>query len=217
MARAPSDMPRVSVRAAAPPGAAPCPACDDPLFPDLEAEDELAATERCETCGVVVSDGGSGGHNRLTEVLDRIAELQPGQTEMVTFPNVASVQAMFGAESWALLDRSPGAVNLTPDGVRRRLRDRGARVASYRSLARPGMGAMWLTIVNLLTFRRNFAPEALSGRLRPQGGADTAKFVIDAAISILVAIPVAGIAVLLEGISIAAGRGGQVELAITRD
>lgn len=208
-------MPRVGVREAAPPGAPPCPACGDPLFGDLQAEGNLAATRRCETCGVLASDGG-GNLNRLAELRRTVSHKAPGETSTVRFANAASVQAMFGAESWSRLDRTPGAVNLTPEAVRRALRDEGVEVTATRQRARSGMGSMWQTILNLLTFNLNFASEALAGRMHPVGGAEQAKFAIDAAISVLTAIPVAAIAVLIEGIAVLVRRGGEVELVVER-
>ena len=213
--KATRDMPRVGVREAAAPGAPPCPACTDPLFQDLEAEGGLAATRRCETCGVIVCDG-SGGPDLLAELRAQVRELAPGPPSSVRFANAASVQAMFGAESWSRLDRTPGAVNLTPEGVRRAIETDGVAVTETRSHLRSGMASMWLTILNLLTFHRNFALEALSRRLRPEGAGATAKFVVDAAISILIAVPVAAIAVLIEGLAVLARRGGELELGLER-
>ena len=57
---------------------------------------------------------------------------------------------------------------------------------------------MWQTLLNLLTFHRDFASEAASGRLRPGNGRGLAAFSIDAVVTVLAAIPTAIIAVVLE-------------------
>jgi hypothetical protein len=75
---------------------------------------------------------------------------------------------------------------------------------------------MWQTLLNLLTFHRDFAAEAVSGRLRPSSGRGRAAFCIDAAVTVLAAIPTAIIAVLLEAPAVLARRGGVIELETER-
>jgi hypothetical protein len=89
---------------------------------------------------------------------------------------------------------------------------RGLEVRRIRHLARPGMAAMWQTLLNLLTFHRDFASEAVSGRLRPGTGRGRAAFWTDAVVTVLAAIPTAFIAVLLEGGAVVARRGGVIEI-----
>ena len=71
---------------------------------------------------------------------------------------------------------------------------------------------MWQTLLNLLTFHRDFASEALSGRLRPGGGRGRAAYAIDVMVTVLAAIPTAILAVVLEGGAVAARRGGVIEV-----
>ena len=69
---------------------------------------------------------------------------------------------------------------------------------------------MWQTLLNLLTFHRDFATEAASGRLRPGTGRGRAAFFVDAAVTILAAIPTALLAVVLEGGALLVRRGGLI-------
>lgn len=81
-----------------------------------------------------------------------------------------------------------------------------------RHLAGPGMASMWQTLLNLLTFHRNFASEAASGRLRPGSGRGMAAFWIDAMVTVLAAVPTAALAVFLEAGAVIARRGGVIEI-----
>jgi hypothetical protein len=74
------------------------------------------------------------------------------------------------------------------------------------------MASMWQTLLNLLTFHRDFASEAASGRLRPGTGRGRAAFWTDVVVTALAAIPTALIAVLLEGGAVLARRGGEIEI-----
>jgi hypothetical protein len=74
------------------------------------------------------------------------------------------------------------------------------------------MASMWQTLLNLLTFHRDFASEAASGRLRPGTGRGRAAFWTDAVVTVLAAIPTAIIAVLLESGAVLASRGGVIEI-----
>jgi hypothetical protein len=74
------------------------------------------------------------------------------------------------------------------------------------------MASMWQTLLNLLTFHRDFASEAASGRLRPGTGRGRGAFWTDAVVTMLAAIPTALIAVVLEGGAVLAHRGGVIEI-----
>jgi hypothetical protein len=78
------------------------------------------------------------------------------------------------------------------------------------------MASMWQTLLNLLTFHRDFASEAISGRLRPGTGRGRGAFWIDVLITLLAAIPTAIIAVLLEGGAVIARHGGVIEVEADR-
>jgi hypothetical protein len=104
----------------------------------------------------------------------------------------------------------------TPKAVALLLERRGLHVQRIRHLARAGMAAMWQTLLNLLTFHRDFAVEVAAGRLRPGSGRSRAAFWVDVAISVLAAIPTAIIAVVLEAGAVAARRGGVIEVEAER-
>jgi hypothetical protein len=78
------------------------------------------------------------------------------------------------------------------------------------------MASMWQTLLNLLTFHRDFAAEAVSGRLRPGTGRGLAAFWIDAGVTVLAAIPTAIIAVVLESAAVLTRHGGVIEVEADR-
>ena len=81
-----------------------------------------------------------------------------------------------------------------------------------RHLAGPGMASMWQTLLNLLTFHRDFASQAASGRLRPGSGRGMAAFWIDAMVTVLAAVANGGARVLLETGAVIARHGGVIEI-----
>jgi hypothetical protein len=78
------------------------------------------------------------------------------------------------------------------------------------------MASMWQTLLNLLTFHRDFASEAASGRLRPGTGRGRGAFWVDTLVTVLAAIPTAIIAVVLEAVAVIARRGGVIEVEADR-
>jgi hypothetical protein len=199
----------VSLEAGAAPGAARCPACGEPLFVWLETEGfgprEDQVIDRCENCGLV----GERGTVPSAEVA--IEELS-GRV-----PNAASLQAWLGAENWAALRPGDHGLKLTPKAAQLLLAKRGREVTRIRYVAGAGMASMWQTLLNLLTFHRDFASEAASGRLRPGTGRGRAAYAIDVMVTILAAIPTAILAALLEGSAVLARRGGVIEVTAARD
>ena len=115
-------------------------------------------------------------------------------------------------------DAAPSRLGIkpTPRAARLLLARRGLEARRVRHLARAGMASMWQTLLNLLTFHRDFASEVVSGRLRPGTGRGLAAFATDAVITVLAAIPTAVIAVLLEGGAVMARRGGVIEVEAER-
>jgi hypothetical protein len=211
----------VSLEEGAAPGAARCPACGEPLFVWLETqgwgprEDQII--DRCENCGLVVArDQVPTTEAALAELLGTAGNgSAPDVAAGVRTPNAASLQAWLGAENWAALRPGDRTVKLTPKAAELLLAKRGLRAAGIRHLASAGMASMWQTLLNLLTFHRDFAIEALSGRLRPGSGRGRGAFVLDAAITVLAAIPTAILAVLLESGAVLARRGGVIEISAT--
>lgn len=215
---------RVSLEQGATPGGARCPACGEPLFVWVETEGwgprEDQIVDRCENCELVVGrDAVPSAEVALEELLAGQTAVAgngrgPGGSETIVLrsPNAASVQARLGAENWAALRPGDPTLKPSPRSAELLLARRGLEISRLRFLARPGMAAMWQTLINLLTFHRDFAPEAVSGRLRPSGGRGRAAFAIDVMVTVLAAIPTAILAVAVEGAAAIARRGGVIEV-----
>jgi hypothetical protein len=196
-----------------------CPACGQPLFVWIEtrgygsAEDQIV--DRCENCGLAVArDAVPTTERAIEELLRGSSESDQGVT--VRAANAASLQAWLGAENWAAFRPGDSRVKPTPRAAGLLLGKKGLLVTRVRYPAATGIAAMWQTLLNLLTFHRDFAVEALSGRLRPRTGRGRGAFALDAVITVLAAIPAAIIAVLLEGGAVLARRGGVIEISARR-
>jgi hypothetical protein len=209
----------VSLDEGAGPGATRCPACGEPLFVWVETlgygprEDQLI--DRCENCGLVVA------RDSVPTPDDAADALLSGREErdtrvVVRMDNASSLQAWLGAENWAALRPGGHGIKPTPRAAALLLARRGLDVRRVRHLARPGMASMWQTLLNLLTFHRDFASEAVSSRLRPGTGRGQAAFWIDVLVTVLAAIPTAIIAVLLETGAVVARHGGVIEVEAER-
>jgi hypothetical protein len=196
----------VSLEEGASPGAARCPACEEPLFVWLETEGwgprEDQVIDRCENCGLAVARGAVPTPEAAAAELLGTASV----------PNAASLQAWLGAENWAALRPGDGSLKPTPRAAELLLASRGMKATRIRHLPAAGMASMWQTLLNLLTFHRDFATEAFSGRLRPGSGRGRAAYAIDAVVTILAAVPTAILAVLLEGAAVFARRGGVIAI-----
>ena len=231
----------VSLEEGAGPNATRCPACGQPLFVWLETtgygarEDQVI--DRCENCGLVAVRDSVPSPGEATDAFLATGE-QRGARTAIRAENAASLQAWLGAENWSalrptgkrvapashglLLSEHPHitpsrhGIKPTPRAARLLLARRGLEVQRVRHLARAGMASMWQTLLNLLTFHRDFASEAASGRLRPGTGRGVAAFATDAVITVLAAVPTAIIAVLLEGGAVIARRGGVIEVEAER-
>lgn len=221
--RAGAGRPTVSLEQGAAPGAARCPACGEPLFVWVETEGwgprEDQIIDRCENCGLAVARADVPQPERAVEELFAMSPdsnghdpSASGEPVTIVAPNARAFQAWVGAENWAALRPGDSSLKPSPKAAELLLAKRGMKVSRLRFLGAAGMAAMWQTLLNLLTFHRDFAPEALSGRLRPGGGKSTAAFWIDAMVTVLASVPTAMIAVLIEGGAILARRGGVIEI-----
>jgi hypothetical protein len=211
--------PAVSLEEGAGPGAARCPACGEPLFVWLETigygarEDQVI--DRCENCGLAAVRDSVPSAEQATDAFLAAGHQRDGRVT-VRAENAASLQAWLGAENWAALRPGGHGIKPTPRAARLLLARRGFEVRRVRHFARAGMASMWQTLLNLLTFHRDFASEAISGRLRPATSRGRAAFATDALITVLAAVPTAIIAVLLEGGAVIARRGGVIEVEAER-
>ncbi len=205
----------VSLEDAASPATPRCPACGEPLFVWIETQGygtrEDQVIDRCENCGLVLTRGAVPTPDAAAERLLAKAERRNGRVAFRA-ANAASLQAWLGAENWAALRPGGHGIEPTRRAASLLLARRGLELRRVRHLAGPGMASMWQTLLNLLTFHRDFASEAASGRLRPGTGRGRAAFWTDAVVTVLAAIPTAIIAVLLESGAVLARRGGVIEI-----
>jgi hypothetical protein len=220
----------VSLEEGGRPGTPRCPACGEPLFVWIETEGygprEDQVVDRCENCGLVAERGAVPSPDEAVDELIAGSERR-GERLLVRVDNAASLDAWLGAENWAALRANtkrvaPGGapshqrIKPTPRAASLLLARRNLEIRRVRHLAGPGMASMWQTLLNLLTFHRDFASEAASGRLRPGTGRGLAAFSIDAVVTVLAAVPTAILAVLLEGGAVIARRGGVIRLEAER-
>jgi hypothetical protein len=195
----------VPLEAGAGPDNPPCPACGEPLFGWIDSRSGLAGpVSRCESCGLGVVGAPGDGAEALRE-LDRA-----GHEESVTIANRGGFSAWIGGAGWSGLE--PGARYLfTVEAVRRLVAQRDQVVVRARWSPGAGIASMWQTILNGFTFGRNVALAALG-----RGGAVPAERPwqrrLDAAISVVVAIPALLAAVPLELLAAACRRGGALAL-----
>ena len=209
----------VSLEQAASPETPRCPACGEPLFVWIETygygsrEDQVI--DRCENCGLVLVRGQIPTPDAAAERL--LSDAQQ-RDDVIAFraANAASLQTWLGAENWAALRPGGHGIEPTPRAASLLLARRGLRIRRIRHLAGSGMASMWQTLLNLLTFHRDFASETAWGRLRPGTGRREAAFWTDAVVTVLAAIPTAFIAVVLESGAVVARRGGVIEIQAER-
>jgi hypothetical protein len=197
--------PVVPLEAGAGPENPPCPACGEPLFGWVDERPGLAgAARRCESCGLgVVGDPPSA-----EEALRQLERLRRG--ERIRISNRAAFSAWVGGAGWAALGPD-GRCLFTVEAVRRLAARRDQVVRGARWAPGAGLATMWQTILNGFTFGRNVALGAL-GRGQPAPADQLWQRRLDALISVVVAIPALLVAVPMEGIAAALGRGSAIDL-----
>jgi hypothetical protein len=219
--RVPTDRPTVDISDTATPGGR-CPACGQPLFGWMEAagsdpaDRRLHVMDRCESCrlGLEREDAGEALADLIEGIEERVAEAGEATLDVA---NGTSVQAGIGAENWSALNLPAEPYVLNPKALDLLLEHEELEISRISYPMRRAMAAMMLTLLNLITFNRNFAAEALHGRLRPAAARPgPAAYFVDAAITALAAIPVAIISVVLEAGASLARRGGVLRATIRR-
>jgi hypothetical protein len=197
----------VPLEAGAGPKNPPCPACGEPLFGWIDSRPGLSGpVSRCESCGLGVVGG-------PCELADALAELDLlGDGEGVRIANRAGFSAWLGGAGWSGLQ--PGGCFLfTAEAVRRLVANRDQVVRSSRWAPGAGVAAMWQTVLNSVTFGRNVALGAL-GREGAVAAGRAWQRRLDALISIVVAVPALLVALPLELLAAALGRGGALRLRL---
>lgn len=189
----------------------PCPACGAPLYGWTATRDPLSRErrvilDRCESCRLAV--------RRAADPPDVEAELatligeEPGSFAV---PNQGSLAGSLGGAQWAGLDPAR-RLHLNPLALRLLLQKRGLELAELRTpLTRRSLALMWQTIVNAFTLRDNFRRDARDGRIPRGTGRERLAYWLDAAVTVLVALPALLAAVPLEAVAAARGRGGVIE------
>lgn len=196
--------PVVPLEAGAGPENPPCPACGEPLFGWIDARPGMVgAVRRCESCGLGVA-GEPGGVEEALAALDR------GSEAGLRILDRAGFSAWIGGAGWAGLE--PGSrYFFSVESVRRLVANRDQVVVRARWSPGAGIATMWQTILNGFTFGHNVAFGSL-GR-GPAVKADRPwQRRLDAAITVVVAVPALLAALPLELISAALRRGGAVSL-----
>jgi predicted RNA-binding Zn-ribbon protein involved in translation (DUF1610 family) len=188
----------------------PCPACGATLYGWIAARHPIDRSklvlDRCEECGLTVT--------RADEPPDVAAELAALEQDGLAFeaPNRRSFQGGIGGAQWAELEPDRRRLHLSPRSAALLLAGRGIAVDSFSTpFSRRSYLSMLQTLVNAFTYRDNFVRNARAGRIRP---ADGGRFLfwLDVVVSVLVAVPMAILALPLELIGSLAHRGGRMRL-----
>ncbi len=200
------ETPVVPLEAGAGPENPPCPACGEPLFGWIDARPGLAGpVKRCESCGL----GAIGAPGDSEEALAELDRLRDGETLRIA--NRGAFSAWFGGAGWAGLE--PGRRYLfTTEAVRRLVAQRD-QVAAARWSPGAAIATMWQTVLNGFTFGRNVALAKL-GRAAGVPAEHPWQRRLDALITVIVAIPALLVALPLELIAAAFGRGSALSLRL---
>jgi hypothetical protein len=192
----------VPLEAGAGPENPPCPACGEPLFGWIDARAGLAGpVSRCESCGLGAIGGAGDGAAALAE-LDRLED--GGRTRIA---NRDGFSAWLGGAGWAGLEPESRYL-FTVEAVRRLAAQRDQVVKRARWSPRPGVAAMWQSLLNSATFGHNVlvGSPVLAGKEWQRR--------IDWLTVAVLAIPAMLVAVPLELCGAALRRGSVVSLEL---
>jgi len=195
----------VPLEAGAGPENPPCPACGEPLFGWIAQRRGLAGpVRRCESCGL----GVIGTVGDPEEALHELDSHRKGPA--VRIENRASVACSLGGAGWSGLH--PQARHLfTVEAVRRLVARRDQVVKKSRRPPLASLAATWQTLLNSVTFGHNVALGAL--RDQPAVLAERPwQRRIDALASVVLAIPALLVAIPVELLGAALGRGAVIDL-----
>jgi len=195
----------VPLEAGAGPENPPCPACGEPLFGWIGQRRGLAGpVRRCESCGLGVIGAAADPEDALRELDSQRKD------QAVRIENRASVACSLGGAGWSGLH--PQARHLfTVEAVRRLVarRDQVVKRSRWRPLA--SLAATWQTLLNSVTFGHNVA----LGAMRDQPAVVAThpwQRRIDALASVVLAIPALLVAIPVELLGAALGRGAVIDL-----
>lgn len=195
----------VPLEAGAGPENPPCPACGEPLFGWIDARPGLAGpVRRCESCGLGVVGEAPNAEGALRELERR------RDGARLRIANRRSFSAWIGGAGWAGLEPDTRCL-FTVEAVRRLVAHRDRVVARARWSPGAGLALTWQTVLNGFTFGRNVALGAL-GRTAPVPAERPWQRRLDALIGVAVALPALLVALPMEGIAAALGRGSTIDL-----
>lgn len=179
------------------------------LFPDLDS----AALEPGSVDLIVV-------WHVLEHLADPAAQLEsmgvllrPGGRIVISVPNLASLQARIGSDSWFGQDVPRHLTHFTPDGIEAIAERVGLKLESveYWSLEQNPFG-MWQTMVNRASGSRDAIFRAIKGQ--PLG--DSAASRAAAIFGLLLALPLLFVALPLEIAASALGSGGTITATLRK-
>ena len=145
--------------------------------------------------------------DRPADALERIRSwLRPDGRLVVAVPNLGSVQAGIGGDRWFHQDVPRHRIHLTATGAAALLERTGFRTERVRHLLiEQNPLGMWQTLLNRLTFERDFAFRLLKRDLG--GGRSRGR---DLAVTALAGPLLAPVAIAAEIAAGLAGRGGSI-------
>jgi hypothetical protein len=201
------DLPTVPLEAGAGPENPPCPACGEPLFVWVELPVETGLAHRCEACGLGVL-GRTGTTGDALADLDR----DSGEDGAIIFENRASFQSLLTGGAWSGLG-TDRAYRFTPESIVRLVSNRDQVLDSSRWLPGTGILMMWQSGINMFTFGHNLALGRF-GRARATPSRKAWRRLLDAFITVVLAVPSMLFAVPVELIGGLIGRGGASRIRL---
>ncbi len=195
------ELPKVPLEAGLGPENPPCPVCGEPLFPWLELPGDRRVAHRCEACELGLVGPFIGTDGALADL-----DLLTDASGAVTFPNRHSLTASFTGGGWSELLGEPNC-RFTPAAIRELAAGRDQVLGRLRWRPVRATVSAWQSTVNLFTFGHNLAL-GLFGRMPARPASKPWQRVLDAFITVVVAIPAVPVAILIEALGAAFGRGG---------
>ena len=141
------------------------------------------------------------------------ALLRPGGRLVISVPNIASLQARIGADSWFGQDVPRHLAHFTPAGIEAiaRRTGLGLEAVGYWSLEQNPFG-MWQTLVNRASGSRDVIFRVIKGQPLGESASSKAASIL----GLVMALPVLLIAVPLEIVASAFRSGGTLTATLRR-
>jgi SAM-dependent methyltransferase len=147
--------------------------------------------------------------DRPADALERVRTwIAEGGRRVIAVPNLRSLQARLGGDRWFHQDVPRHRTQFTVEGLGHLLRRTGfVPVRTRQAVIDQGLLGMWLTLLNRLTVAENVPFRFLKRDLHYSSRAQAA---LDAAITLVLGLPLVVLAVPLEVGAAIARRGGSV-------